>query len=123
MALDFDVTDRYQPRYRPVTWPPRQVNDVAQGGFLLALRGKEFHMSTCFTDLDGLLADPLVQLVMAADGVNATAVRSELKQAAARVSNQTPKLAFARVRFAPDARAHGPHVPLPYMGCDARICC
>jgi len=82
-------------------------------------------MSTCFTDIEGLLADPLVQLVMAADRVNATAVRSEFKQAAARVSNRAPRLdlAGARVRFAPKSPVHGPHLPQPFMGCDARICC
>ena len=82
-------------------------------------------MTTCFTDIDGLPADPLVQLVMAADGVNATAVRREFKQVAARVSNRSPRLdlAGARVRFAPDARMHGPRLPLPYMGCEARLCC
>ena len=82
-------------------------------------------MSTCFTDIEGLLADPLVQLVMAADGVNATAVRREFKQVAARVSNRPPKLDLggARVRFAPDARSHGPRPLPPNMGCEARVCC
>ena len=82
-------------------------------------------MPACFTDLDGLLADPLVQMMMTADRVNPTAVRSELNQVAARVSNRTPRLdlAGARVRFAPKSRLHGPHLPPHYMGCDARLCC
>ena len=66
-------------------------------------------MPACFTDLDGLLADPLVQMMMTADRVNPTAVRSELNQVAARVSNRTPRLdlAGARVRFGTDARKAG----------------
>ena len=82
-------------------------------------------MTPYFTDIDGLLADPLVRMMMTADRVNPTAVRSELNQVAARVSNRTPRLdlAGARVRFAPKSRVHGPHLPQPYMGCDARVCC
>jgi hypothetical protein len=82
-------------------------------------------MTPYFTDIDGLLADPLVRMMMSADRVDATALRRDLSQVAARVSNRPPKLDLggARVRFAPDARSHGPRPLPPNMGCEARVCC
>jgi hypothetical protein len=79
--------------------------------------------------VDDLLADPLVQAVMRADGVEAGALKDMLAGVAARVRASRPASALTfdpvSVRFAAEGRPRPLRLSPPeaYRGGENRLCC
>ena len=83
-------------------------------------------MSFYFSTVDGLLADPLVQMMMRADRVDRAKLERDLIRAASRIGDRPRERAFgfSRARFGTEARP-APLAPplLPSLrACDNHVC-
>jgi hypothetical protein len=81
--------------------------------------------------VDDLLADPLIQMVMQADRVDAPALRGLFSGVATQIADDRRKRSLdfsgARVRFGAEPRSASAllHLapPSPLADCEGRICC